>query len=140
MNWWKWAALPVAGLALMGCFGLAKWTVMMSSQPEAALSTGDAARGEEIFRHGVNESPPCIGCHQVSNGGFGFALGPNLSGIATRAGKRVTGMSAEAYLEDSILHPSDFVVPGYRDIMYPQFADHFSDQDVADLVAYLMTR
>jgi mono/diheme cytochrome c family protein len=124
-------------LTLIGIFCLPSCT---PATPEAtAIPVVDLVRGEEIFRKGVNESPPCISCHQVTTSSFGFALGPSLIGVGNRAATRISGMSAEEYLTDSILNPGSFLVPVYRNIMYPKFADHFSEQDVADLIAYLMT-
>lgn len=111
----------------------------------AALSTatatpeGDAERGAELFARGANNAPPCSTCHQTVENAFGFALGPNLAGIGERAPERVEELAPEAYIAESILEPHAYVVPGYRDIMYPSFAEHYDDQDIADLVAYLMT-
>lgn len=105
--------------------------------PTTTIIQGDIGRGEDIFKHGKNDAPPCVTCHALAAGGFG--LGPVMKGISERAGQRVPGLDAEAYLQQSILDPKAFVVPGYRDIMYPNFADHFTDQDIADLIAYLLT-
>ena len=60
-------------------------------------------------------------------------------GISQRAGERVPGLSAEDYLRQSIIQPSAFLVSGYRDIMYPNFKEKLSEQDIADLIAYLET-
>jgi cytochrome c2 len=129
----------LCGLLFVNCSGTSNTTA--SPEPGTDLSTlsGDALRGEMIFDVGVNDSPPCLACHRVTENGFAFSLGPNLVGIAQRAATRIEGITAQVYLQESILDPDSFVVPGYRDIMYPSFADHFSDQDLADLVAYLMT-
>lgn len=125
-------------IALSGCtLELARWLAVLPLQPQLVVR-GDAARGEDIFKHGINGSPPCTSCHALQPGGF--SLGPVLAGIAARAGQRVPGLSAEAYLHQSIIEPEAFVAPGFRPIMYPQYADHFSEQDIADLIAFLMTR
>lgn len=134
--------LFIAALTLIGCAGLPLWAITLQMEPAVEIEAPpppDAARGQEIFAKGVNGSPSCVGCHHLVSSEIGFALGPSLQGLRNRAGTRIPNMSAEAYLIDSILHPEDFIVPGYRNIMYPKFADHFSEQDVADLVAYLMT-
>lgn len=132
--------LCITALTLMGCFCLPSWaTTLFMTAPEIEAPAADPVRGAEIFRKGVNESPPCISCHQVTNTSFGFSLGPSLIGVRNRAATRLKGISAEDYLADSILHPAHYIVPGYRNIMYPKFADHFTAQDVDDLVAYLMT-
>lgn len=114
--------------------------------PAAPLATStpapiiaDDGRGAEIFSHGVNEAPPCSTCHQVVSGAMGFSLGPNLQGISERAATRIEGTDAETYLEHSILDPHSFVVSGYRDIMYPDYSTHFGEQDLADIIAYLLT-
>lgn len=125
-------------IALSGCtLELTNWLAVLPIQPQGVVQ-GDVARGEDIFRHGTNGSPPCISCHALQPGGF--SLGPAMAGISARAGQRVPGLSAEAYLHQSIIEPEAFVVPGFRPIMYPKYADHFSEQDIADLIAFLMTR
>ena len=48
-------------------------------------------------------------------------------------------MSAAEYVEDSIRHPGNYVVEGFSNIMYKDFARDYSDQDIADLVAYVLT-
>ena len=48
-------------------------------------------------------------------------------------------MTAEEYIEESIRHPGVYIVGGFRDIMYPSFGVDYSDQTIADLIAYLMT-
>lgn len=107
------------------------------SIPEPVV--GDAERGAQIFAHGMNQSPPCSTCHLTASDATGFSLGPNLADVSERAGTRVEGLGAAAYIRQSILEPHHFVVPGYRDIMYPDYAKHFTDQDIADLLAYLLT-
>jgi mono/diheme cytochrome c family protein len=104
-----------------------------------AATGGDAERGAQIFSHGLNTAPPCSSCHLVVEGEQRFSLGPNLAGVSERAPARVEGLTPEAYIRQSILEPHRYVVGGYRDIMYPNYSEHFADQDVADLVAYLLT-
>lgn len=112
---------------------------VFTSTSESQDVTGDPLRGEALFRAGVNDAPPCSACHLVVEGGTGFSLAPNLAGIATRAGGRIPSLTAEQYIEDSILHPQNYVVPGYHVSMYTEYATHLTPQDIADLVAYLMT-
>jgi mono/diheme cytochrome c family protein len=128
----------MSALLLVSCSGTSD-TSTNTPGPEQTGLAGDVARGQEIFRIGLSDSPPCLACHRTDEGGFAFSLGPNLMGIAERATTRIAGVTARQYLEASIMDPDSFVVPGYRDIMYPDFAEHFSAQDLADLVAYLLT-
>lgn len=115
----------------------------VTATPQATSSASDPStdpeRGRVIFSAGHNQAPPCSGCHSTAKVGRGFATGPNLLGVADRAAKRIQGLTSEEYLTQSILQPRAFVVPGYRDMMYPNYADVFSAVDVADIVSYLMT-
>ncbi len=132
------AVVIIALAALLGCSapgGVLLQLAVRSAPP----ASGDALRGEQIFRAGVAGAPPCSACHQVVEGNTGFSLAPNLSGIAARAAGRVTGMGARQYLEDSILHPQHHVVAGYHVSMFADYASYLSRQDLADLIAYLMT-
>lgn len=131
--------LLVLMLILSGCnLDLSRYfTVNMTTTNSMTVLQGDAKHGAEIFTHGVGDAPPCISCHSL--GQSPFSLGPKMIGISQRAGQRVPGMSAEAYLTQSILEPSAYVVSGFRDIMYPNFKEKLSPQDIADLIAYLET-
>jgi len=134
--------VPLIAIALLvaGCgVTIGEASVATSVPTPPAAGSSDAERGHEIFTHGKNDAPPCSTCHRIASGGYGFSLGPNLVGIAERAGTRVEGLAAQDYIRQSILNPHAFVVPGYRDIMYPDFGKHLTDQDVNDLIAFLLT-
>lgn len=134
--------MMIAVLLVTACSTFQPWMTTRLGQSRiipVSATAGNPVRGEEIFRTGLNDAPPCVACHQVSEEGFGMSLGPKLTGISARARERVAGFSAEAYIEDSILYPQHHVVPGFHISMYPDYAQHFSEQDVSDLVAFLMT-
>ncbi|MCC6176807.1 MAG: c-type cytochrome [Chloroflexi bacterium] len=78
----------------------------------------------------------CIGCHTIN--GVGGQTGPDLSHIATVAATREPGKDAEAYISESIHTSTAFVVPGYPPVM-PSFGGVLSEQEIKDLVAFLMT-
>ncbi len=105
----------------------------------SAAASGDAERGAQIFTQGWADAPACSTCHHTVTGQYGFSIGPSLAGIAERAGTRVVGMDAAEYLRQSILEPHSYVVSGYRDIMYPDYRTHLTEQDIEDLIAYLLT-
>ncbi len=96
---------------------------------EAAAPAGDPAAGEQLFE------ASCGACHGAEDG-----AGPALTGMGERAATRVDGMTAEEYLHESIVDPSAYVVDGFADIMPKGFADQFSDQELSDLVAYILTQ
>ena len=91
---------------------------------------GDAGNGESLFT--VNG---CSGCHST---GTDKVIGPGLAGILQRAATRVEGMSAEAYIEQSIRDPGAFVVNDFSNVMPTRF-DSLPDSDIQDLIAYLST-
>lgn len=111
------------------------YTIANASEPQAIA--GDAVRGQDIFRHGINGAPACVSCHALEPGGF--AIAPDLHGVAARAGERVEELAADEYLHQSIVDPHAFVVPGFRDMMYPSYAQVLNEADIQDLVAFLKT-
>ncbi len=98
---------------------------------DALLKIGNAADAESII-----ESMGCPVCHRQ---GAENGIAPSWVGIAARAATRRPGLSAAAYLYQSITNPSAFVVPGYTDVMPKDFAQRMSDQQLADVMAYLLT-
>ena len=66
-------------------------------------------------------------------------IGPSLAGIAHRAATRIEDHDAEAYLEYSILFPQDYVVEGFTDTMPVNFGADLTSEELAAVVAYLMT-
>jgi mono/diheme cytochrome c family protein len=111
-----------------------------------AASSGDAALGEALFHAGKDGAPACTTCHYVDQDAI--LIGPSLMGIADRAGTRMEGESAEEYLHNSILDPNAYLVPntdtrvfaaGGASLMFQQYGDYLSDEDVNNLVAYMLT-
>jgi len=93
-----------------------------------------AARGRDLF---TGSPGNCATCHALEPDVV--IVGPSLAGVATRAGERVSGQSAADYLRNSILHPSDFVVPGFPDVMARSLGDALSGDEINDLIAFLLT-
>ena len=109
---------------------------------------GDAARGEELFNVQYETEIgiwSCALCHNVDIPDV--KIGPSLLGLPDRAGERVEGEVAERYIYNSILHPYDYFVEGYegedQQRMPPNYEEllvrNGNEQDVYDLIAYLMT-
>jgi sulfur oxidation c-type cytochrome SoxX len=91
-------------------------------------------RGQAVFLQAG-----CNACHTISGISTGN-IGPALDGIASRAGETVSGVTAEEYIQQSIMDPSAFVVEGFADGIMPQtFADTLSEEQIGDLVAFLLT-
>lgn len=97
-----------------------------------ALPAGEAARGAQVF-----SAAGCHGCHMDKPVGPSFIGQPSLGSAAAT---RREGYSAELYLFESIIQPRAYIVQGYgADLMPQNFSKTLSAQDLADLVAYLMT-
>jgi nitric oxide reductase subunit C len=79
----------------------------------------------------------CATCHSLEPGVV--LVGPSLAGVAGRAGARVAGQSAEAYLRTSIVHPDRFIVPGFANAMPANLGSQLSSDEVNALVAFLLT-
>lgn len=103
---------------------------------EPAPAEGDAATGESLFNGGAQ--PGCNTCHSLEPGVK--LVGPSLAQIGAEASSRVSGQSAEEYLRTSIMEPNSFVVGGFTaNIMPATYDDQLSEQEVNDLVAYMLS-
>ena len=61
----------------------------------------------------------------------------NISQYATN---RVDGQSAAVYLYESIVAPDRYLVEGFSDsIMPPRYDKGFTEEQIGDLVAYLLS-
>ena len=104
---------------------------------------GDAARGKELYNSktlGKNSAEGCISCHKYNEAAGKNDKAPYTAGTGTRAETRVAGLSAEEYIHESIIKPNAYVVEKYKEgDMYQKWAQDLSDQEIADLVAYLLT-
>jgi cytochrome c oxidase subunit 2 len=99
--------------------------------PEAL--TGNAAAGRELF---LAPTSQCIGCHTVQGTNAVGVTGPNLTHLGSRSFfsggiRALTTANLRAWVYDA---PS--LKPG---TVMPSFANTFTDQQVADIVAYLET-
>lgn len=91
-------------------------------------------RGQAVFLQAG-----CIACHTITGISSG-TIGPVLDGLASRAGTRVSGMTAEEYIHQSIIDPSAYVVPGFADDLMPKnFGEILTEDQISDLIAFLMT-
>lgn len=98
---------------------------------------GDAAAGETVYNQVA--SPACNTCHSLEPDTT--LVGPSLANIGTEAGNRVEGMSAEEYIHQSIVEPDAHVVEGFSPgIMPGTYGTQLSEQQVNDLVAFLLTQ
>src|SRR5512135_1511294 len=120
----------------------------IGSDLTAALPAGDATRGANLFSQQAKlangENAPCKACHSLQPDTV--IVGPSLSGVASRADTREPGKAAADYIRESIQNPNAFIVPGNpnfaqdgKSVMPGNLGDKMSAQDLADLIAYLLT-
>jgi mono/diheme cytochrome c family protein len=80
----------------------------------------------------------CSRCHGTNSDTV--VVGPSLRGIATRAGTRVAGLDAEAYIRDSILNPAAYTVDGFPAETMPRvFKDELAPEELDAVIAFLLT-
>ena len=106
------------------------------ASPSTELPAGDTGRGAELFTQQISGAPACSTCHSLD----GTALvGPTLQGYAERASTRVENQSAQDYTYASITQPAAHIVDGFSNTMYAQYERQLSSQQIADVIAYLLT-
>jgi nitric oxide reductase subunit C len=101
--------------------------------PSPTPELGDALNGQALF----NTDAACFSCHSVNPAEW--LVGPSLSGIPKRAGERIENLSARDYLRLIIRDPSRITPSSIPGIMPTTYAQTLTDQQIEDIVAYLMT-
>lgn len=101
---------------------------------DALPAEGDIARGQQLFNLLPNQAPPCWACHNET-----ATASPDLTGYSDLAATRVEGESAREHTFYSITEPGRFLVEGYGNAMYNQYDEKLTPQDIADLIAYLLS-
>jgi mono/diheme cytochrome c family protein len=91
--------------------------------------SGDPEAGKEIFT--TTAQPPCASCHTLQEANATGTVGPDLDEV-------LKGKDA-AFIHESIVNPEAEVASGYSaGIMPSVYADQLNDQQLADLVAFLV--
>jgi cytochrome c2 len=111
------------------------------AETAATGPVGNAARGQRLYEQtviGQASAPGCITCHSMEPGVV--LVGPSHAGLAARAGDYVAELSAEEYLRQSIIEPDAHIVEGFTPgVMYQNYGTELNEQEIADLVAYMLT-
>jgi mono/diheme cytochrome c family protein len=103
----------------------------------ALLKEADASRGEAL----VNTKYECHTCHIEGAG----AVAPAFTGLSENAATRRPPLTAPAYLYESIVKPGVYLVERedgktYPDAMPPNYHERLTDQELGDVIAYLLTQ
>ena len=100
----------------------------------ATAGLAQAKTGEQIFT-----AAGCAGCHQFSKAGSNGNIGPSLDDLASAAGDREPGKSAEDYIRESLTKPDAFLVEGFGNAM-PSYEGRLTDEQIQALVDDLLER
>jgi mono/diheme cytochrome c family protein len=126
---------------------LAPTAVPATTAPsDAASAGGDAANGQVIFTtsHTLPDGVQwmCASCHSITPDEL-VLIGPGLYNVSVRSQTYGLGLTPEEYVHNSIVNPQDFIAPhpagGQWPLQMPQWGQILTDQEVSDLVAYVMT-
>ena len=106
------------------------------------LPEGDPVSGEQLA-----VSLACTACHIDAPTGPSWLAAEGEPAIGIRSAQRIeqsdyTGEAADAYqyLFESISDPNIFLVSGYAEGLMPgNYASSLTEQDLADLIAYLLS-
>src|SRR5256885_1479937 len=117
--------------------------IMLVLLAACGAAAGDPVRGKQLFDGTTamagDRAPTCATCHATTPG-QDTGSGQSLSNIGNRAGAAVSGQSAEEYLRTAITNPDSYLAGGYQDgIMYRDYAQALTAQQINDLVAYMLT-
>ncbi|MCO5222006.1 MAG: c-type cytochrome [Thermomicrobiales bacterium] len=124
------AAVPLGGAANPTATPTRRASASPQASPVALM--GDVEAGKKL-------SAQCTICHSV-NGGVG--IGPTWKGLFGSDVELANGTTVkadEAYLTESIKDPAAQVVKGFAAGTMPLYGTVLSDQQIADLVAYIKT-
>jgi len=112
-----------------------------SNESEIALfelpDEGDIANGEILFSSDTNGITLCSSCHVIE--GDENSGAPSLEGYGAVAGERVGGEDAREYTFYAIVEPGRHILSGYGNAMPADYDEKLTPQQVADLIAYLLT-
>jgi mono/diheme cytochrome c family protein len=126
-------AVVMLGILLLAACSPAAETPALSVD---TLPPGNAEHGAELFNASSNGAPACSTCHTVDES---QVIGPGMAGYGERAGSRMPDKGAAEYTLESIIRPASFLAPGFANVMYTNYAAAFTPQEIADLMAYLLS-
>ncbi len=92
----------------------------------------------ETFQDDAGSGYSCSNCHLPTSEKTN--IGPGLLNIKQRAATRVEGLSAAEYIYESITNSMGYTVEGFEaDLMPQNWAEIYTDPEIFDIVAYLLT-
>lgn len=130
-----------------GSIAAAAPAVAPQAAAEGQTGTSPIALGQKLFH---TTPPGCFSCHSASPGVN--LVGPSVAGIVARAEQVIkdpaykgTAKDAEAFIRESIVHPSAYIEPGPmysaggQSFMPANYGEALTAQQIDQLVAYLVS-
>lgn len=118
-------------LFLLGLLSLAACGGGEAAASPAPTLSPELAAGKKVF------VTHCGACHSPT--AETVIVGPSLSGIAVHGAERIDGLDARAYVYNSILQPSDYLVEGFDDLMPKDLAKKLTGEELDAVVAYVLS-
>ncbi len=123
---------PLLALALVSVTGCNQQTI----SPDEIEGEG-AERGKALFAlNPLAGAPGCVTCHAV--GDSETIVAPTLSEMRANAGSPPDKLSTENYLRQAIIDPDAYIPDGYNPAAMPNYANFLDDDDIDDLIAYIL--
>ncbi|MBF8255565.1 MAG: cytochrome c oxidase subunit II [Anaerolineales bacterium] len=81
----------------------------------------------------------CGACHVLTAAATTGTIGPSLDDLPAVAATRLAGLAATDYVEQAILAPDDFIVPGFAPGLMPKtFSQRLTPDQIQRLAAFLL--
>ena len=134
-----WTVVVVATLA-SACAGTSEPAAVWDGPPPDIYMTGGPKFASGCVRchtlDGTDQPPP----EGPATPGVSPTQGPSMLGISERAEDRVEGLSAADYIRQSIVDPGAHLVEGYDDVMPRVIGQRLSEEEVDELVDFLLAQ
>jgi cytochrome c oxidase subunit 2 len=107
------------------------WVSARQEEAQIAANTPEGRGGALVAQNG------CQGCHSIDGSPN---TGPTWLGLYGRQEQMANGdviAINDAYIKESILNPQAKIVVGFEGVLMPAY--EFSDEQIADIVAYMQT-
>jgi len=102
---------------------------------DAIPAQGDPENGAILYTQATNGTPACNACHIED-----ATAAPYITdGYAELAASRVAEEDAREYTFWAITEPQRHIVEGYGNAMYNQYDENLTPQQIADLIAYMLS-
>ena len=142
----------IAELAAYGTFAVLLTAASLAPQPGSAASSATTTTSPTALTNTAAAQPAagatgrgvllfatmgCTGCHMhASFPNARMQVGPDLTAVADRAGTRVSGLDARAYIRQSLREPGAYRVAGFSAVM-PDL--RLTDEQIDSLSAFLLS-